>query len=1138
MRMARLGLSISAVVLGLAGISGCSGETRTLDTSAAPIDFNWHIRPILSDKCFQCHGPDEGSLKAGLRLDDRMLATSELPESPGLYAIVPGDPEASQLVSRINAENVDERMPPAESHKSLSEEEKKLLAQWIAEGAMYKPHWSYITPSRPEVPTGGVDGNNTIDGFIRQKLAVEGIESSEEAAREALINRVSLTLTGLPPSLAAVDAFLADDGDQAYENLVDQLLASPRYGEHMAAYWMDLARWSESDGFLDDHHDRFLWPWRDWVIGAFNDNMSYDQFATWQLAGDLLPDPGREQLLATTFVRLGKRTTENGAIAAEYEAEYRAERTDNLIGTTFLGLTMGCARCHDHKYDPITQQGYYSIAAFFNNSDEPGVYAPGFSGIQGGPTLPWPNAEMRESLDEALEGVAQQESRYRTVRATALEEAEPVADMILSSATGLGDLLATAVDRNLAAYYSFDSVDKAGLTDLPVPKERRVPPATINGLEGGPYAAPGKSDNETPEQRREREFRELQGRVPRNYIADQLYLSPAAGEDIPDAVIQDPVLRDGVKGQALFFNETNKGFLGRDIGWYDRSEPFSIDFWFYVAEDYDDVTLLNHMSEQNSGTTGYQLAIREGKLWVSLAHSPPANMIALESRQSLPVARWSHITLAYDGSSSAAGTLLYLDGLPLAMDVDHDSLTRSMLPWGTGDVFDPFVGLAFGTRFRVKAPVGSGLDEVRVYDRALNPLEVAYLHEPTMPGNFAEADVQAHLVELLASHDDRVRQAQLDLMASRQAGNDIATAIPQVLVMGTSPNHDPTHVLNRGLYSEPGEEVAARGLDFVLPWREDLPQNRLGLARWLFDPENPLTARVFVNRIWQMHFGHGLVETSEDFGSQGAIPSHPELLDWLAVEFIESGWDIKALHRLIVTSATYRQDSGLNAGLLESDPGNVLYARGPRWRMTAEMIRDQALFVSEALDDTIGGPSAMPYQPEAIWNPLNSFYTYADPGAAPVGEHRRRTLYNFIKRNALHPALGIFDFKNRTESIARRRTSNTPLQALALMNDPQYVEAYRLMAENVMRNTSEDNARLQRLYRLVMRQAPDAAELGILERYYHDQLAYFSENRERAAALLTVGVIAADESLEDIELAALTNVASVIMNAPDAYILK
>jgi len=587
-----------------------------------------------------------------------------------------------------------------------------------------------------------------------------------------------------------------------------------------------------------------------------------------------------------------------------------------------------------------------------------------------------------------------------------------------------------------------------------------------------------------------------------------------------------------VRGQALFFDETNRGFLGRDVGYYDRQQPFTLDFWFYVAAQYDNVPVLNHLSEQNSGRTGYRLTIRDGKLWASLAHSPPANMIAIETLERLPVGEWSHITLAYDGSSRAAGLKLYLNGAEAKTRVERDHLTRTILPFTSGDVFDPFVGLAFGTRFREKAPVGSGIDELRLFMRDLTPAEIAFLHDDAAT---LSADA---LAELEVATDARVVATRAALTAARARENELATSVPQVLVMGDAPEPALTFVLKRGVYSDPGERVEPQGLKSVLEWDDSWPRNRLGLARWLFDSKHPLTARVFVNRIWQMHFGRGIVETSEDFGSQGSIPTHPELLDWLAVQFVESGWDVKALHRLIVTSATYRQSSAATPELLARDASNALYARGPRWRMTAEMVRDGALRASGLLVANVGGPSVKPYQPAGIWNPLNSFYNYPLPESLPSDDLHRRTLYTFVKRNAPHPGMKVFDFTNRTESVARRRSSNTPLQALELMDDPQYVEAYRALAADALRAAPDEDAQLERLYRHAARATPNPSHIAVLRDYYRGQRAAYEGNDAKIAGVLDVGVVPVDPALDRTSLAALTNVAALVMNSPDAYTVR
>ena len=1124
------------------GLAGCMPGGPDVAGVPDDIDYNWHVRPILSENCFQCHGPDAQAREASLRLDVGELAVGRLEGPRERYAIVPGDPDDSELIWRISTDSSEDVMPPTETGKTLTETEKAILRQWIDEGAEYRPHWAFIPPEAVVPPTVEREDRavNAIDRFVLRRLELAEMNPSPEADRETLINRLSLTLTGLPPTLADVDAFVADTNPDAYERLVDRLLASPRYAEHMAAYWMDLARFSESDGFLDDHHDRTLWPWRDWVIDAFAANMPFDEFGTWQLAGDLLPNATREQILATAYLRVGKRTTENGAIEEEYKAEYMIERTDNALGTAFMGLTLGCARCHDHKYDPISQRDYYSLGAFFNSNDEPGVYAPGFSGIQGGPTLPWPDADMQAEIDRLAREIGLAERAFADALDGAMIAAGSVAVTLVGrSPRAIAAALAASTDAALAAHYPLDAARPAALEELPPPRAPNDPPRSIVTVERFPYGRPPAEPDpdETPGERRRREQERLLAGVPRNYVQAELTLSPASTPGISDAVIQAPIFGPGVSGQALYFDETNKGFLGAEVGWYDNQDPFSLDLWFYTADTYDKVPIINHRAEQNAGYTGYSLEIEDGHLKLRLAHSPPANMIALRSIEPLRVGEWSHLAFSYDGSGRAAGTRLYLDGRPMPTEVVRDTLTRTFLPFSSGNVFEQFVGLAFGTRFRAKAPVGSALDEVRVFDKALTPLEVAYLHDPDAA--VSRPDLTLELTDLLVREDKQVAERLEALRRARGAHNRAVSAVPQVLVMRDAPEPIPTYVLERGLYNAPGERVEPRGMDIVFPWDPGLPANRLGLAQWLFDDDNPLTARVFVNRIWQMHFGRGLVETAEDFGSQGAIPSHPELLDWLTSEFVASGWDVKGLHKLIVMSATYRQGSAASDELLQLDAQNELLARAPRWRMTAEMVRDAALAVSGLLTEDIGGKSVTPYQPDEIWNTTNSFYRYPSAADVPEDDHHRRTLYSFVKRNALHPMLTVFDFTNRTESQARRRSSNTPLQALTLLNDPQFVEAYRELASTVLRRGNGDrDAELARLYRMATRATPSAQHVAVLREYFAAEREIFAANAAKREQLLSAGVTEADASLDATDLAAMTLTAALVMNSPDAYTVR
>jgi hypothetical protein len=513
-------------------------------------------------------------------------------------------------------------------------------------------------------------------------------------------------------------------------------------------------------------------------------------------------------------------------------------------------------------------------------------------------------------------------------------------------------------------------------------------------------------------------------------------------------------------------------------------------------------------------------------------------MISLVAKDPLPLKQWTHITMSYDGSSKAAGVKFYFNGVPVTMDVTRDNLTRSILPHNYATAFDNFLGIEFGSRFREKAPVGSGLDEVRIFNRAIAPIEVAYLHEGEKAFSSSSTEAEVTVRTFLAAEAPEVLAAKQALIAARDAQNKLVSLVPQVLVMGDSPLPRPTYRLERGVYSERREQVPVKALDSVLPWDDSLPPNRIGLAKWLFDKRNPLTARVFVNRVWQSHFGQGLVETSEDFGAQGSIPSNPELLDWLAVHFEDSGWDIKALNKIIVASATYRQSSNAAPEIIEKDPRNIYLTRGIRQRMPAEMVRDNALAAAGLLVPAVGGPSVHPYQPENIWNTLSSFYQYPESADVPPDEHHRRSLYTFIKRSAPHPGMQNFDFADRTTSSARRRVSNTPLQALELMNDPQFVEAYRVLASHALEQNADTGAEITTIFRLARRQRPTSEQLALLRQYYEGELAHFRSDPAGADSLLKVGVMPINQGNDPIKLAALTNVTAVIMNSPDAYSLR
>jgi len=1105
------------------------------------VDYNWDVRPILSDYCFRCHGPDEKARQAGLRLDTAEGAYAAL-RRPGTFAIVPGRPAESQMIFRITHANVAVRMPPTIANKVLSLQQIEILRAWIAQGAEYKPHWAFLAPQQAAVPAvpAGPSVLNDIDRFVQARLEREGLTLSPPADKETLINRVALTLTGLPPTLAEVDAFLKDTSPQAYEKVVDRLFASTAYGEHMGEQWLDVARYAESDGFLDDLHDRLLWPYRDWVIGALNKNMPLDQFATWQLAGDLLPNATKEQKLATAFLRLGKRTNENGAIDEEYRVEYAVDRAVT-IGTGFLAMTVGCARCHDHKYDPIPTKDFYSLTGFFNSTDEPGFYAPGRTGVTPGPTLQWADAATEKKIADAQAEIRRRESAYQRAREQAARDAGPKADALVASHADAGQAIQRSLDRALVAYYPFD--DTAPISDDQLPTalpQARLSPPPLAPLS---FQEPCTSNNGplVSDEACRRRFSEAaaaaaaESRGPRGLpgglVREDLVLSPSAGGDAPPAVLAQPDLREGARGKALYFADQEVAILGKGVGYYERTQPFSLDLWVKAAQVYEDVAILHHRETENAGNAGYQLQLEKNRLRWEMMHARAGNGISLLSKQPIPVNEWVHITVTYDGSSRAAGTALYLNGVRAETDLTRDNLTRTIIPNGNANQADQALGLAFGRRLRAQPMKGGAIDEVRVFRTALTPLEVRYLHTQN------PAATRQQIVDVLAAGDPRVEQALVALTSARNVENDLVSVLPQIMIMGDTPTPRPTYVLVRGNYEDHGEQVPPRGLNQVLPWDPAWPENRVGLARWLFDARNPLTARVFVNRAWQMHFGRGLVETAEDFGSQGSIPTHPELLDSLAVSFRGSGWDIKKLHKLIVMSGTYRQQSDVTAEALQKDPNNLLLAHYTRLRMPAEMVRDQALAASGLLVKRVGGPSVYPYQPPNMWDGFN-VYAYPDPNAVPADEHHRRSMYSFVKRNAPHPSMATFDLPDRGGTTARRRTSNSPLQALVLLDDPQFLEAYRALATQVIRFETAADARITRVFRLATRRHPRADEMATLREYYSAQVQRFTQDRAAAGELLEVGVTPVPAGVDMVQLAALTNVATVVMNTPDAYMLR
>ncbi|MEP7314828.1 MAG: DUF1553 domain-containing protein, partial [Pseudomonadota bacterium] len=1036
---------------------------------------------------------------------------------------------------------------------------------------------------------------------------------SPEADRETLINRVTLDLTGLPPTLAQVDEFVADKDPAAYAKLVDRLLQSQDYAERMTTYWLDVARYGESDGYLDDNYGRLIYPWRDWVIGAFGRNMPYDKFASWQLAGDLLPKPTREQILATAFARVGKRSTEAGIIDEEYRVEYRNERSE-LVGKAFLGLTLGCAKCHDHKYDAISQADYYSMAGFFNSIDERGYYSQPDEPRATGPTLPWPEPNQKSAWDLAKADLTAKESAYANARKAAEHSAAARADAIMRGAPQqIEKAMMDEIDASTLVYYPLDEGHKGPLepimvmsgggmnggggdrgskgatnpvteipgvpldmppgesvinrpaaaiaAGLPATSARVVPPATESRKSGGAAvktalarsAAPGQKSGAP--QRAQRRFSPAPGQaggvkiakpagpppprvlaLPDTLTADNVSFSKSGRSTDPDVTLQKAKFIPGAKGQGFLIDD-NMGFLGpRDVGRFERTDPFSIDLYIKprVGKPYTGAGIVFFQDQR----AGWSVLSEGDRVRFDIVHAAPFNQISVLTQAKVPQGQWTHVAVSYDGSSRASGVKLFLDGKPAAVEVVSDHLTRSALPYGRYGLVilgGGYWNMTFGKKWRAEEFTGGGLDELRVINRAITAGEAAALHDSSVAEKNTSV-ARASFVEREIEKNQEVVAATAELKKARDRENEISSKIREVMVLGDQSRRRPTYVLQGGLYDKPLDEVEPRALQRVFGWQSSLPPDRTGLTKWLFDPKNPLTARVFVNRLWQMHFGTGIVETVEDFGTQGAIPSNPELLDWLAVEFVKSGWDIKHMHKLIVMSATYRQSSFATPGLLEADPRNFLLARGPRYRLQAEMIRDNALFASGLLVDKKGGDAVFPYQPDGVWSAGAGVNSY--PVSVPDDDRHRRSMYTFYKRASPYPSLAVFDMADRSVSTVARRTSNTPLQALVLLNDVQYIEAYRKLAERAIDAAPDSDKQVEMVFRLATRRHPVEAESSALREYYASERKRFAGSSDSADKLLQHGVAPINPGIDRAQLAALTMVAGVVMNSPDAYMLR
>ena len=1014
------------------------------------VNFDRDIRPILSDKCYFCHGPDAKERKADLRLDNEDSAKES--------AIVAGKPDESELITRVFSDDPDMCMPPPTSKLSLNDAEKRKLRAWVAQGAEYSQHWAFVAPRAAALPDVKLSDwcKNEVDRWVLSQLERYGKRPSAEADRETLIRRVTLDLTGLPPTLAEIDVFVADQGADAYERLVDRLLQSERYGERMAVEWLDVARYADTYGYQNDRY-RAMWPWRDWVVQAFNKNLPYDQFITWQIAGDLLPNATREQILATAFNRNHRQTNEGGSVEEEFRAEYVADRV-NTFGAAFLGLTLECCRCHDHKYDPLLQRDYYQLASFFNSIDESGLYSH-FTDATPTPTLQLSTAQQVAELESLRQQVIQQGSKLSELAASKFDAIKEWRTNLPRSADGsIAKLASDSINLNLIGDYPLEALD------------------------GGKVVNRAKA--------------ELKGSTSEN-----------------------PKIDLGKVGNGMLLSgEDNVSF--KTGGEFTRNQPFTISLWLNAPREFDRAVIF-HRSQAwtDSGSRGYELLVENGRLSVGLIHFYPGNAIRVVAKEKLPINQWKQVAVTYDGSSRAGGVTLYLDGQAIECEVIRDCLTKNMHDPGVKD-------LAVGQRFRDVGFKDGRVDEFKVFDRDLTSLEILQLFASD---NQASVNVESLSDEAfnsfyLRTQDVECKQEVTKLRQLRDRFSELNDPIQEIMVMReTSPRA--TYVLARGAYDAPLDAVQRDTPKSMLQMKADWPKNRLGLANWLVDPDHPLTARVAVNRFWQATFGVGLVSTAEDFGLQGAAPSNVELLDWLSNHFVHSGWNVKQLIKLIVTSATYCQQSNPTKELLRDDPENRLLARGPSHRLSAEMIRDLALTSSGLLVDTIGGPPVKPYQPEGLWEEKSGEKYTRDEGE---GSHRR-SLYTFWKRTSPPPSMMSFDATSREVCIVRRQSTLTPLQMLVLLNDPQYVEGARALAERALKQSTTRAQQLQIVFRALTGRTPKEKELQTLAALFDEQLVEFKQQPEHATKLLKVGDYPASSEFDASELAAMTVVAEGLL---------
>ena len=1020
------------------------------------VRFDRDIRPILSDFCFQCHGPDQENREADLRLDLKEHALADRKGEPAFKA---GSSANSQAWQRIISKDDDTRMPPPAAKKDLKPQHIALIKQWIEQGAEWTDHWAFVAPKKVGLPKVSKPEwvVNAIDRFVLARLESKGMKPTVEASRRTLIRRLSLDLRGLPPTPKEVQEFLNDKSKDAYEKLVDRTFASKAYGQRMAVMWLDAARYGDTSVYHADG-PRDMWAWRDRIVDAYNENLSFDQFSIQQLAGDLIKDATVKQQIMAGFNRNNGTTDEGGAIAEEYRVEYAVDRV-KTTSTVWLGLTMECGQCHDHKYDPISQEDYYRFFAFFNVSADGGMQTRRGNAT---PTVDVPDPEREKQLPAVREQLKAQEEKLIKHQ----EDIKPtLAKWITEQETNVKDKSLDLLPKDPLLHFTLDEGKGNKVADSVNAKRK----GTIHGKA---QWASGRFDG------------------------------------------------------ALNLNGGTHVDFG-NIGELECTDGFSYGAWVNVPPKAAGAVLAR--MDNNNAFRGYDMLLSSGHIEVHIVHKWQADALKVRTKKPIAGKKWQHVFMTYDGSSKAEGIKVYVDGQPQEVDIQANGLKNTI------KTPKPFFIGARNPDSKMKGLI----DEVRVYARTLSPTEVQALadSDPISPILAIAADKRTKEQQralsdyYLANVDEAYPKLVKQRDASKTKIANLEEPLTSVMVMGNMTKPRETFILNRGSYDSPTKRKVEAGTPSILPpMHADAPRNRLGMAQWLFQPEHPLTSRVAVNRYWQQLFGVGFVTTPEDFGAQGEFPHSPELLDWLAVDFRENGWNVKRLLKMIVMSATYRQSSNVPVSHRKVDPQNRLLGRGARFRLQGEFIRDSTLAISGLLVDHMGGPGVKPYQPPGLWKEVGL-------GGNPkfVQDHGdklyRRSLYTYWKRSAPPPSMQLFDAPTREKCTVYRPRTNTPLQALVMLNDVQYVEAARNLAQRLIKEGGSTlESRVTLLAELAVSRPPRQSEMKVIKRVFDETFPKFKADPEATKKLLAYGESKRDESIDAIEHATMTIIASLYLN--------